>query len=59
MGVVPESPLGRAFRDLCGMAHQRLARCADEIDIAMLGTVLRIKPGPVQIQDGGPHAAAT
>jgi adenosylcobinamide kinase/adenosylcobinamide-phosphate guanylyltransferase len=59
MGVVPESPLGRAFRDLCGMAHQRLARCADEIDVAILGAVLRIKPGPVQIQDGGTHAAAT
>jgi adenosylcobinamide kinase/adenosylcobinamide-phosphate guanylyltransferase len=51
MGVVPESALGRAFRDLCGMAHQRLARQADEIDVAILGTVLRIKPGPVQLQD--------
>lgn len=52
MGVVPESALGRAFRDLTGVAHQRFARHADEIDVAILGTVLRIKPGPVQIQDG-------
>ena len=50
MGVVPETPLGRAFRDVCGLAHQRLAAAADEIDVAILGTVLRIKPGPVQIQ---------
>jgi adenosylcobinamide kinase/adenosylcobinamide-phosphate guanylyltransferase len=52
MGVVPESALGRAFRDLSGLAHQRLAREADEVDVAILGTMLRIKPGPVQVQDG-------
>lgn len=52
MGVVPESALGRAFRDVAGLAHQRLARQADEIDVAILGTVLRIKPAPVQIQEG-------
>jgi adenosylcobinamide kinase/adenosylcobinamide-phosphate guanylyltransferase len=52
MGVVPESALGRAFRDVAGLAHQRFARRADEIDVAILGTVLRIKPAPVQIQDG-------
>lgn len=56
MGVVPETPLGRAFRDLCGLAHQRLARRADEIHLAILGAVLRIKPAPVEIQDGGAHA---
>jgi adenosylcobinamide kinase / adenosylcobinamide-phosphate guanylyltransferase len=52
MGVVPEHALGRAFRDVSGLAHQRFARQADEIDVAILGTVLRIKPAPVQIQDG-------
>ena len=58
MGVVPETPLGRAFRDVVGLAHQRLARQSDEIDVAILGTVLRLKPAPVQIHDGGPRAAA-
>ncbi|HEX5060635.1 MAG TPA: bifunctional adenosylcobinamide kinase/adenosylcobinamide-phosphate guanylyltransferase [Kofleriaceae bacterium] len=52
MGIVPESALGRAFRDIAGIAHQRIARHADEIDVAILGTVLRIKPAPVQIQEG-------
>jgi adenosylcobinamide kinase/adenosylcobinamide-phosphate guanylyltransferase len=47
MGIVPETPLGRAFRDLAGTAHQRLSRAADEVYMAMLGTMLRIKPGPV------------
>jgi adenosylcobinamide kinase/adenosylcobinamide-phosphate guanylyltransferase len=58
MGVVPESALGRAFRDLAGTTHQRFARQADEIDVAILGTVLRLKPAPIQLQDGGSYAAA-
>ncbi|MCE9574303.1 MAG: bifunctional adenosylcobinamide kinase/adenosylcobinamide-phosphate guanylyltransferase [Deltaproteobacteria bacterium] len=49
MGVVPPSPLGRAFRDVCGIAHQRLAAIADEVDIAMLGAILRIHPAPVAL----------
>jgi adenosylcobinamide kinase/adenosylcobinamide-phosphate guanylyltransferase len=47
MGLVPETPLGRAFRDLSGIAHQRLARDADEIHHCVLGMVLRLRPGPV------------
>jgi adenosylcobinamide kinase/adenosylcobinamide-phosphate guanylyltransferase len=47
MGIVPESPLAREFRDLTGRAHQRLAAAADEIHVAILGTVLRVRPGPV------------
>jgi adenosylcobinamide kinase/adenosylcobinamide-phosphate guanylyltransferase len=44
MGIVPETPLGRRFRDLAGIAHQRLAAVADEVYFAVLGTMLRIKP---------------
>ena len=47
MGLVPETPLGRAFRDLAGRAHQRLAHRADEVYLAALGVVLRLRPGPV------------
>jgi adenosylcobinamide kinase/adenosylcobinamide-phosphate guanylyltransferase len=50
MGVVPESALGRAFRDLTGRAHQRLSRASDEIYFAVLGTMLRIRPGPVTVE---------
>jgi adenosylcobinamide kinase/adenosylcobinamide-phosphate guanylyltransferase len=54
MGIVPETPLGRAFRDLAGWAHQRLARAADEIYLAAMGMVLRVHPGPVErIVEGG------
>ncbi len=56
MGVHPETALGRTFRDLAGRAHQRLARCADEIHFAVLGVVLRLRPGPVEIQTPGGSA---
>ena len=47
MGLVPETPLGRVFRDLTGQAHQRLAAAADELYLAAMGVVLRLRPGPV------------
>jgi adenosylcobinamide kinase/adenosylcobinamide-phosphate guanylyltransferase len=53
MGVVPESALGRTFRDLSGLANQRMAAVADEIYWAMLGTVLRIRPDPISVHVPG------
>lgn len=50
LSVVPETPLGRAFRDLCGRAHQLLARQADRIYLGALGCMLRLKPGPVEVE---------
>ena len=47
MGIVPETPLGRAFRDLAGAAHQRFARAASEVYFGALGLLLRLKPGTV------------
>jgi len=49
MGVVPESALGRAFRDATGRAHQTLSASAHEIYFAVLGQMLRIKPGPITV----------
>ncbi len=48
MGVHPETALGRTFRDLAGRTHQALARVADEVHLAVLGTLLRLRPGPVE-----------
>lgn len=50
MGIVPESRLGRVFRDVAGRAHQRLATVADEIYFAVLGTVLRVRPSPNEVR---------
>jgi adenosylcobinamide kinase/adenosylcobinamide-phosphate guanylyltransferase len=45
MSVHPPTPLGRAFVDVCGWTHQRIARVADEVYLAVLGVVVRIRPG--------------
>jgi adenosylcobinamide kinase/adenosylcobinamide-phosphate guanylyltransferase len=47
LGLVPETPLGRTFRDVAGLAHQCLAAAADEVYFGALGIMLRLKPGPV------------
>ena len=52
MGLVPETPLGRAFRDITGRAHQRLARSASDVYLAAIGAILRLRPGPVALVDG-------
>jgi adenosylcobinamide kinase/adenosylcobinamide-phosphate guanylyltransferase len=48
MGIVPETPLGRAFRDVAGRANQRLAARASEVYLALFGTVVRLLPGPIE-----------
>ena len=48
MGIVPESRLGRVFRDVAGRAHQRLADEADAVYFAVMGMMLRLEPGPVE-----------
>lgn len=47
LGLVPETPLGRTFREITGLAHQRLAALADEVYFGVLGVMLRLKPAPV------------
>jgi adenosylcobinamide kinase/adenosylcobinamide-phosphate guanylyltransferase len=47
LGLVPETALGRTFRDVAGLAHQCLADAADEVYFGALGVMLRVKPGPV------------
>lgn len=54
MGLVPDTPLGRVFRDVTGRAHQRLSAAAAEIYLAVLGVVLRVKPGPLTLQSEEP-----
>ncbi len=43
LGIVPDHPLGRAFRDEAGLAHQMLARVADEVVVVIAGLPLRLK----------------
>jgi adenosylcobinamide kinase/adenosylcobinamide-phosphate guanylyltransferase len=49
LGIVPDSKLGRVFRDVAGAAHQRLAKRCDELYFAVMGQLLRLRPGPVEL----------
>ena len=44
LGIVPETPLGRTFRDLLGRVNQQFAAAADEVYLLVAGLPLRLKP---------------
>ncbi len=44
LGVVPETRLGRAFRDLLGRANQDFAQAADEVYLLVAGLRMQLKP---------------
>ncbi|MDN5303090.1 MAG: adenosylcobinamide kinase / adenosylcobinamide-phosphate guanylyltransferase, partial [Thermoanaerobacteraceae bacterium] len=43
MGLVPEYPLGRLYRDLLGEVNQVVASSADEVYFMVSGIPLKIK----------------
>lgn len=43
MGLVPETPLGRAFRDAQGILNQMVATVATEVEFTVAGLPLRVK----------------
>ncbi len=43
LGIVPDTPLGRCFRDEAGFANQMLAREADEVLFMVAGLPMRLK----------------
>lgn len=43
LGLVPDAPLGRAYRDALGRANQRLASCAAEVYFMVAGIPLKVK----------------
>ena len=45
LGIVPENPLARQFRDLAGRLHQQLAQTADLVTLVVAGLPLVIKSG--------------
>lgn len=57
MGLVAMSPLARKFQDLTGWAHQRLSSAAAEVHVAIMGCILRLRPGPVEVMQAvrGPN----
>jgi adenosylcobinamide kinase/adenosylcobinamide-phosphate guanylyltransferase len=56
-GIVPETPLGRAFRDAAGTVNQRIAAACDEVWLAVSGQPMRVKPPPQDLPGwAAPHA---
>ncbi|HMA93785.1 MAG TPA: bifunctional adenosylcobinamide kinase/adenosylcobinamide-phosphate guanylyltransferase, partial [Polyangiaceae bacterium] len=49
MGLVSLSEIGRRFQDLTGWAHQRITAAADQVYVAILGMILRVRPSPVAV----------
>ena len=45
LGIVPPSPLARAYRDILGIANQVLARLADDVYFLVAGLPIRLKGG--------------
>lgn len=43
MGIVPDNPLSRKFRDLAGMLNQKLAKVAKEAYLLVSGVPIKIK----------------
>ena len=43
MGIVPEHPLARSFRDLAGEANELIAAKADEVYVSISGLPLKLK----------------
>ncbi len=43
MGIVPENPAARDFRDLSGLIHQKVAREADEVYFLVCGLPQKVK----------------
>lgn len=43
LGVIPETPLGRAFRDMMGLVNQALAKRAESVYFVVSGIPVKIK----------------
>ncbi len=45
LGIVPDNPLARTFRDMTGLVNQRMAGLADRVVMTVAGIGVVIKPG--------------
>ena len=45
-GIIPDSPLGRKFRDLAGLLNQEVAELADRVIFMIAGLPMFLKGGP-------------
>jgi len=43
LGIVPDNPLARRFRDIAGISNQKMAEAADEVYFVVSGVEMRLK----------------
>ena len=48
LGLVPDSRIGRFYRDLLGRANQMLVQFSDEVYLMVAGIPLWVKPNDTQ-----------
>ncbi len=48
MGIVPDHPLGRQYRDLLGVANQMVAAKANRVYLMVAGLPLELKHPPMR-----------
>jgi len=53
MGLVPETPLGRAFRDEAGRLNRRVAERADNVLVMFAGLAVTLKGSPAHVSAAG------
>ncbi len=51
LGIVPDNPLARTFRDLAGAAHQRLGEICSDVYFVAAGLPLTLKGSPPESGD--------
>jgi adenosylcobinamide kinase/adenosylcobinamide-phosphate guanylyltransferase len=59
LGLVPDNPLGRAYRDLLGRTNQRLAAAADTVWYLVAGIPLDVKKLAGSVPPGDNHPKGT
>ena len=53
LGIVPDNVLSRLFRDVAGLANQRLVAAADDVYMMVSGLSLQLKSGLKGLTPGG------
>ena len=58
LGLVPDNPLGRLYRDLLGRANQTLAARAEAVYFMVAGLPVDVKAlaSPAWLQSPGPYS---
>ncbi len=57
LGIVPDNPLARTFRDLAGAAHQRLAQICSDVHFVVAGLPMTLKGERLTESSVLPHIA--